>query len=131
MERAAVDVKCGKSIRSVVKDKNIDRSPLSRYRKKMEAKKVTAVGYSGTAEAKKVFTGEVEKELADYIKKLADQFHGLTPKKCCELEMELKGLVGRVIPLHITGAEVARVVKELRGGRAPVFFDNLAKVMDR
>uniref|UniRef100_A0A3B3SH25 Zgc:113274 n=1 Tax=Paramormyrops kingsleyae TaxID=1676925 RepID=A0A3B3SH25_9TELE len=72
MERAAVDVTRGKSIRSVAKDKNIGRSTLT-------------VGYSGTAEAKRIFTDEVEEELVDHIKKLADQFHSLTPKKCCEL----------------------------------------------
>lgn len=43
------------------------------------------IGYSGTAKAKRVFTKELEKELTDHIKKLADQFHGLTPQKCCEL----------------------------------------------
>ncbi|XP_034535041.1 uncharacterized protein zgc:113274 [Notolabrus celidotus] len=110
MERAAADVKGGKSIRSVAKDRNVDRSTLRRYIKKKEVKEVKSVGYSGTAEAKRVFTKEVEKDLADHIKKLAEQFHGLTPKKCCELALELaernnipvpnnwneKGLAGRV-----------------------------------
>ncbi|XP_074480931.1 uncharacterized protein LOC141761464 [Sebastes fasciatus] len=89
MERAATDVKGGKSIRSVAEDRNIDRSTLRRYIQNKEIKEVKTVGYSGTAEAKKVFTEEVEKELADHIKKLAEQFHGLTPKKCCELALEL------------------------------------------
>ena len=89
MKRAASDVKGGKSIRSVAKERNIDRSTLSRYMKKREAKEVKTIGYSGTAEAKRVFSEEVEKELADHIKKLAEQFHGLTPKKCCELALEL------------------------------------------
>lgn len=110
MERAATDVKGGKSIRSVAKERNIDRTTLRRYIKKKTVKEVKTVGYSGTAEAKRVFSEEVEKELADHIKKLADQFHGLTPKKCCELALELaernnipapnnwkeKGLAGRV-----------------------------------
>ncbi|KAA8583626.1 hypothetical protein FQN60_014834 [Etheostoma spectabile] len=69
-------------------DRNIDRSTLRRYIKKKEVKKVKTVGYSGTAEAKRVFTEEVEKELDDHIKKLAEQFHGLTPKKCCELAFQ-------------------------------------------
>lgn len=88
MERAAIDVEGGKSIRSVAKDRNIDRSTLRSYIKKKEVKTVKTVGYSGTAEAKMVFTLEVEKELADHIKKLAEQFHGLTPKKCCELAFQ-------------------------------------------
>ncbi|GAA6088005.1 uncharacterized protein zgc:113274 [Tachysurus ichikawai] len=87
MERAAIDVEGGKSIRSVVKDRNINRSTLRRYINKRKLKKVK-LGYSGTAEAKRVFTEEVEKELADHIKQLADQFHGLSPKKCCKLAFQ-------------------------------------------
>ncbi|KPP61548.1 hypothetical protein Z043_120335 [Scleropages formosus] len=89
MERAAADVMGGKSIRSVAKDRNIDRSTLQRYIKKKAVKEVKTVGYSGTAEAKRVFTEEIERKLANHIKKLADQFHGLTPKQCCELVLEL------------------------------------------
>ncbi|XP_037619990.1 uncharacterized protein LOC119484887 [Sebastes umbrosus] len=62
---------------------------VSDMKTKREIKEVKTVGYSGTAEAKRVLTEEVEKELADHIKKLAEQFHGLTPKKCCELALEL------------------------------------------
>jgi len=110
MERAATDIKGGKSIRSVAKERNIDRSTLRRYVKKREAKEVKTVGYSGTAEARRVFSEEVEKELAEHIKKLSEQFHGLTPKKCRELALALaernniptpsnwieKGLAGRM-----------------------------------
>lgn len=34
-------------------------------------------------------TEEVEKELVNHSKKPADQFHGLNPKKCCELALKL------------------------------------------
>uniref|UniRef100_A0A3B4XFV9 Zgc:113274 n=1 Tax=Seriola lalandi dorsalis TaxID=1841481 RepID=A0A3B4XFV9_SERLL len=78
LERAANDVKAGRSIRSVATERKIDRCTLRRYIKKREVKEVKVAGYSGTAE-----------ELADHIKKLADQFHGLTPKKCRELSLEL------------------------------------------
>ena len=88
-ERAASDVKAGKSIRSVKKERNNDRSILRRFIKKREVKEVKAAGYSGTAEARRVFSEEMEKELEDHIKQLADQFHGLTPKKCRELSLEL------------------------------------------
>uniref|UniRef100_A0A3B3RFG3 Uncharacterized protein n=1 Tax=Paramormyrops kingsleyae TaxID=1676925 RepID=A0A3B3RFG3_9TELE len=40
----------------------------------------------------------IEKELADHIKKLADQFHGLTLKKCCELAMELANRYNIPVP---------------------------------
>uniref|UniRef100_A0A3B4T3S7 Zgc:113274 n=1 Tax=Seriola dumerili TaxID=41447 RepID=A0A3B4T3S7_SERDU len=89
LERAANDVKAGRSIRSVATERKIDTCTLRRYIKKREVKEVKVAGYSGTAEARRVFSGEMEKELADHIKKLADQFHGLTPKKCHELSLEL------------------------------------------
>ncbi|XP_071385613.1 uncharacterized protein [Centroberyx affinis] len=155
MERAVIDVTGGKSIRSVAKDRNIDRSTLRRYIKKKEVKEEKTVGYSGTAEAKRVFTEELEKELADHIKSLAAQFHGLTPKKCCELALELaernnipvpnnwkeKGLTGRdwfknfMACHHLSG----RMPEATSLGRATAFnkttvgefFDNLTKVMDR
>ena len=56
-----------------------------------------------------VFTLEMEQELADHIKQLADQFHGFTPYKCRGLAHEFakrnhvtvpsnweKGLAGRM-----------------------------------
>uniref|UniRef100_A0AAZ1XKP8 HTH psq-type domain-containing protein n=1 Tax=Oreochromis aureus TaxID=47969 RepID=A0AAZ1XKP8_OREAU len=77
IERAASEVKGGKSIRSVAKERQIDRSTLRRYIKR------------GTH--RRVFSEEVEKELAEHIKKLAEQFHGISPKKCRELALELAG----------------------------------------
>lgn len=88
MERAAAEVKSGGSIRAVARERKIDRSTLRRFIKNKAQKEVTTVGYSGTAQAKRVFTDDMEQELADHVKKLADQFHGLTPKKCCELAFE-------------------------------------------
>ncbi|XP_018543368.2 LOW QUALITY PROTEIN: uncharacterized protein LOC108890839 [Lates calcarifer] len=111
MKRAVSDVKGQQwSIRSVAKERNIDRSTLQRYIKKSEEKEVKMTGYMGTAEANRIFPLELEKELADHIKKLAEQFHGLTQKKCRELASELaernniptpsnwteKGLAGRM-----------------------------------
>uniref|UniRef100_A0A4W6C0P6 Zgc:113274 n=1 Tax=Lates calcarifer TaxID=8187 RepID=A0A4W6C0P6_LATCA len=110
MKRAVSDAKGGKSIRSVAKERNIDRSTLQRYIKKSEEEEVKMTGYMGTAEANRIFPLELEKELADHIKKLAEQFHGLTQKKCRELASELaernnistpsnwteKGLAGRM-----------------------------------
>uniref|UniRef100_A0A8C5IAT8 HTH psq-type domain-containing protein n=1 Tax=Gouania willdenowi TaxID=441366 RepID=A0A8C5IAT8_GOUWI len=88
MERASNDVKGGKSIKTLAKERNIDRSTLRRYFKKREAQEVETIGYSVTAKAKRVFSKNVEKDLADHIKKLAEQFHSLTPKKCHELALE-------------------------------------------
>ncbi|XP_063325405.1 uncharacterized protein zgc:113274 [Pelmatolapia mariae] len=98
IERAASEVKGGKSIRSVAKERQIDRSTLRRYIKKRDTQEVKSVGYSGTASAKRVFSEEVEKELAEHIKKLAEQFHGISPKKCRELALELAGRNNIVLP---------------------------------
>jgi len=69
MERAATDVKGGKSIRAVAGDRHIAVSTLRRYIIKKKEKEVKTVGYSGTAEAKMVFQDKMEKDLADHIKK--------------------------------------------------------------
>lgn len=61
---------------------NIDRSTLHRFIIKSKDKEVEVVGYSGTAQVKQVFTEDMEKDLADHIKQLADQFHGMTSHKC-------------------------------------------------
>lgn len=89
MQRAATEVQGGKSIRKVAEERNIDRTTLRRFLKKTEGGRVTAAGYSGTANARMVFSREMEEDLANHVKKLADMFHGLTPKKCCELAFEM------------------------------------------
>uniref|UniRef100_A0A4W6CZ35 Uncharacterized protein n=1 Tax=Lates calcarifer TaxID=8187 RepID=A0A4W6CZ35_LATCA len=155
MKRAVSDVKGGKSIRSVAKERNIDRSTLRRYIKKSEEKEVKMTGYMGTTEANRIFPLELEKELADHIKKLAEQFHGLTQKKCRELASELaernniptpsnwteKGLVGKDWfksfmshhHLSICMPEATFLGRATAFNRTTVgeFFDNLANVMDR
>uniref|UniRef100_A0A3B5BEE7 HTH CENPB-type domain-containing protein n=1 Tax=Stegastes partitus TaxID=144197 RepID=A0A3B5BEE7_9TELE len=141
--------------RAMAKERNIDRSALRRYMKKREAKEVKTVGYGGTAEAKRVFSEEVEKELADHTKKLAEQFHGLTPKKCRELALELaernniptpsnwrdKGLAGKdwfknfLARHHLSCCmpEATSLGRATAFNKTTVeeFSDNLANVMDR
>lgn len=75
----------------------MDNSPDQWYCQviKKELKKVKRVQW--TAGAKRVLPEElVDKELVDHIMTLADQFHDLTPKKYCELALEL---AGRNIPV--------------------------------
>ncbi|CAI5674184.1 unnamed protein product [Oreochromis niloticus] len=155
IERAASEVKGGKSIRSVAKERQIDRSTLRRYIKKRDTQEVKSVGYSGTASAKRVFSEELEKELAEHIKKLAEQFHGISPKKCRELALELAGRNNIPTPSNWTEKGLAskewfknflarhhlscRMPEATSLGRATAFnkttvgefFDNLAKVIDR
>lgn len=66
MERAATEVKTGNFIQAEAKERKIDRSALSRFMQKKEDKEVKTLGYSRTAERKKVFTED--KQLEDYIK---------------------------------------------------------------
>uniref|UniRef100_A0A8C7WU89 HTH psq-type domain-containing protein n=1 Tax=Oryzias sinensis TaxID=183150 RepID=A0A8C7WU89_9TELE len=69
IERAASDVRGEKSIKSVAKERNVDRPTMMTCMRKRETKRTR--GYCGIAE-----------ELADHLKKLAEQFHGISPKKC-------------------------------------------------
>lgn len=89
MQRAATEVQGGKSIRKVATERKIDRSTLRRFLKKKEGGAVRVAGYTGTANAKRVFTEEMEEDLANHVKKLSDQFHGLTAKKCRDLAFEM------------------------------------------
>ncbi|KAA0703685.1 hypothetical protein E1301_Tti000668 [Triplophysa tibetana] len=89
LEKASVEVKRGKSIRTVAKEKNIGRSTLQRYVKKAEGKREKTVGYRGTAEAQRIFSRELEAELSENIKTLAKRLHAVTPKKCRQMAFEL------------------------------------------
>lgn len=134
MKRAVSDVKGGKSIRSVAKERNIDRSTLRRYIKKSEEKEVKMTGYMGTAEANRIFP--LELELADHIKKLAEQFHGLTQKKCRELASELaernnistpnnwteKGLAGRMCKKQHYSISWHRFIYFVQFNTVPLLF---------
>ncbi|XP_050976521.1 uncharacterized protein zgc:113274 [Labeo rohita] len=88
LEKAFVEVKRGKSIRTVAKERKIGRSTLQRYMKKAEEKREKTVGYRGTAEARRILSEELEEELAENIRMLAERLHGLTPKKCREIAFE-------------------------------------------
>lgn len=89
MERAADEVKQGKkSLREAARERNIDKSSLSRFIKKQQKGVVDSVAWKATAKAKRIFTDEMEDELATHLKDLADQFHGLSPTKCRELAFE-------------------------------------------
>lgn len=89
MESAATEVKEGKkSIRAAARDRNIDKSSLLRFIKKKEKGNVKSVAWGAVAEAKRIFTDEMEEELAKHLKQLAEQFHGLHPVKCRQLAFE-------------------------------------------
>ena len=53
-------------------------------------------GYQGTAEGHhKLFGADVKQELADDVQTLANQFHGLTTEKCCQLAFQFAGKARR------------------------------------
>uniref|UniRef100_A0A9R1SEK5 HTH CENPB-type domain-containing protein n=2 Tax=Cyprinus carpio TaxID=7962 RepID=A0A9R1SEK5_CYPCA len=159
MESAATEVKEGKkSIRAAARDRNIDKSSLLRFIKKKEKGKVKSVAWGAVAEAKRIFTDEMEEELAKHLKQLAEQFHGLHPVKCRQLAFEYAEKNNIPVPLNLIannelstlgedwfGSFLARRHLSVRTpeatslGRATAFntttvgefFDNLAVVMDR
>uniref|UniRef100_A0A8C1YPC4 Zgc:113274 n=1 Tax=Cyprinus carpio TaxID=7962 RepID=A0A8C1YPC4_CYPCA len=75
LEKAFVEVKRGRSVRTVAKERKIGRSTLQRYMKKAEGKREKTVGYRGTAEAKRILS----EELAEHIRML----------RCREITFEL------------------------------------------
>ena len=83
IEEAAREVGSGMSVRAAGKKYGVDRMTLTRY-----VAKGGGSGYQGTAAAHKVFDADMEQELADHVKTLANQFHGLTTEKCCQLAFE-------------------------------------------
>ena len=89
MERAADEVIRGQtSLRQAGRDSNIDKSTLMRFIKKKKGGEVKSVAWGAVAEAKRVLSDEMEEELANHLKQLAAQFHGLAPNKCRELAFE-------------------------------------------
>uniref|UniRef100_UPI00358F0185 uncharacterized protein isoform X3 n=1 Tax=Myxine glutinosa TaxID=7769 RepID=UPI00358F0185 len=89
LRRAAHEVRQGRSIRSVASDFNIDRMTLQRFivrcTETHQPHGNMLFGYENLASSKKIFSDQMENDLAKYIKDLINQFHGLSPQKCREL----------------------------------------------
>uniref|UniRef100_UPI00358F7108 uncharacterized protein isoform X4 n=1 Tax=Myxine glutinosa TaxID=7769 RepID=UPI00358F7108 len=86
MERAADAVSGGQSVRSAAKDFAIDRMTLKRYIGKRDRQQGTA--YAPVALRHLVFSPDMEKDLGNHVKQLADMFHGLSLNRCCTLAYE-------------------------------------------
>lgn len=103
MESAASEVMQGKkSLRKAGRDRNIDKTTLKRFIK--EKGEVKSVAWGAVAEAKRIFTDEMEEELA---KQLADQFHGLAPVKCRELAFQYAEKNNIPVPANWTEKQCA------------------------
>uniref|UniRef100_A0A3B5QKH3 Zgc:113274 n=1 Tax=Xiphophorus maculatus TaxID=8083 RepID=A0A3B5QKH3_XIPMA len=108
LESAAAEVRQGKqSLRKAGRDRNIDKTTLQRFIKKKEKGQVKSVAWSAVAEAKRIFTDEMEEELAKHLKQLADQFHGLPPVKCRELAFEYAKRNNIPVPANWTEKQCA------------------------
>lgn len=88
LEIAVKAVQQGKTIRQVGKEMKICRMTIKRYMDKKKLGEVTNPGYKRSALAKQVLNDNMEKELAAHIMKLAEMFHGIGVKQCCELDFE-------------------------------------------
>ena len=88
LKRAADSVANGQTIQSVSKDFNVNRMTLTRYISKRQNNPDSLIGYKAVAATKTVIPFTMEKDLADHVKLLANMFHGLSPRKCCELAYE-------------------------------------------
>ena len=81
MKSAAKEVKIGKFIRTAAKYHGVDRMTLQRYIKSSSESKNCSYGYGNVANKQRVFSVELEAELASHVKNLANRFHGLTNAK--------------------------------------------------
>ena len=103
MEKAAAEVMAGKALRAAARDSSIDKMTLLRFIKKTTEKgKVKSAAWGAVIDAKRIFTNEMEEELADHLKKLADQFHGLAPDKSRQLAFEYAQRNGVPVPASWT-----------------------------
>ncbi|XP_063216749.1 uncharacterized protein LOC134542016 [Bacillus rossius redtenbacheri] len=151
----------GKSIRSVAKDFGIPFRSLARYCSKVTEEKLIApqdtppltIGYK---KLRQVFTNEQENEFADYLKKAADIYYGLSPKEVRKFAFEyavrlkvrfpsswadcemagadwFSAFLKRHPTLSIRTPEATSLSRATCFNRTNVkaFFDNLKDVMDR
>ena len=154
LERAKEQVlNAGSSIRAAAKDFNIARMTLKRYIDK-DGREDETFGFKNCQLKNMIFSPEMETELASHIKRLAEQFHGLSRDKCRTLIFEYAVRNGIPVPESWRENEIAgrhfwisfkernhlaiRTPEATSQARASAFnrynvgrfFNNLAEVMD-
>lgn len=90
MERAATNVKAGKSIRAVAKEKVVDTSTVRRCRKKEGGKGSVNHRLQWNGEGKEGLHRGAKEGASDHIKKLADHIHGQIPKNVVNWHLNWK-----------------------------------------
>ena len=88
LQLAADLVVQGQSQRNAAKVYEVDKETLRRYINKKASGYAGAFGYAAVGEAHMIFNNTMEVDLANHIKDLANQFHGLTPDKSRELAFD-------------------------------------------
>jgi len=155
MKRAAQAVTGGQSLRSAAKDFAIDKMTLRRFIIKQAKCPGSVTGYAAITNAHVVFTPEMEKDLADHVKRLADMFHGLSIAKCCQLAYSFAAKNKVTMPknweanqkagkawwhgfkarhnLAVRSPEATSLGRATAFNRHTVgeFYDNLAEVIDK
>lgn len=154
LQRVAVEIENGRTIRGVATEFNINRMTLKRYITKRATNPDAITGYQAVAASKIIFKSEMEQDLANHIKLLADMFHGLSVQKCCALAYNFAVSNGLTIPdswtkngkagtdwwlafrsrqhLAVRSPEATSFARSSAFNRPVVnqFYDNLATVMD-
>ena len=88
LERAATQVSEGLSYRVAASNFSVDKMTLMRYIKKKQSNPDCPVGYPALSLQKRIFSAEMETDLAKHIVFMADMYFGLSPEKCKELAFE-------------------------------------------
>ena len=88
MEAAAKLVSESTSLRKSARDYNINRNTLNRYIDRKASGASNLYGYKAITDRNKIFTEEIENDLAIHVKALSERFYGLSSIKCRQLAFE-------------------------------------------
>ncbi|KAM3606707.1 uncharacterized protein V6R79_021771 [Siganus canaliculatus] len=92
LQKAALEVRMGTSVRRVAKAHNICHVTLYRYCKAAEKLREDGNGekpHVGYRSSQKVFTKEQEELVAEYLKEAADMYYGLSPQEVRKFAYQL------------------------------------------
>ena len=100
IKSAAKEVENEKSIRAAAKDHGVDQMTLQRYIKSSSESGNCSNGYRNVANKQRVFSVELEAELASLVKNLANRFHRLTNAKFRKLAYEFVVVNNVSVPVN-------------------------------
>ena len=155
IERAVTAVLAGGKVATIAKEFGIPRMTLTRYVVKHSNGNRAIHSYDVVRKNKMILSSEMEKDLANHVKLLANMFHGLSVTKCRELAYEFAKHNEITMPsswmknekagwdwwlgfrsrhkLSIRSPEATSFARATAFNRPVVdkFYDNLATLMDR